>query len=1021
MSKQKLSSMKTIASTKNLLYKHAKNITNQVNQKTQRASTALKMVAPIGRNPKAIDNSDNLKQYANLTKRGTSKRMSKSEMKRKRRAEYLSSLPKHPLKRIAYRLHPKRFFAYWFSRQGGLMALKIFGIGLVISLAVIGSVFAYFAKGLPDPRKISIEQSARIYDRTGKTLLYTYGGDTQTRTIVEFDQISDYSKWATLAIEDKDFYKHGGFSVSGVARAVLNNALKRDATSQGGSTITQQFIKNAVIKDTTQSYTRKIKELILSVELERLYTKDEILSFYLNWIPYGAMEYGIEAGANGFFGKPANKLTIDEAALMAALPQAPSYYSPYGQNTDDLMWRSHYIIDKMVEQKYISPEDGDKAKEVDTLKKIIPLNKRSAYKNIKAPHFVFKVIDDLTKQYSENTVQTGGLRVITTLDLDAQKIAEDVIRERYEQGGAMGDNAALVAEDVPTGQVIAYVGSRDFNFKGYGTYDAATPEIGRQPGSSFKPYAYAEMFKNPRWSPGSIIWDSPTNFNGYAPHDFDFKWPGPMKIRDAIGRSRNIPAVKSLYIAGVNKVVKLANTMGLESLKEDGNYGLSLVLGSGEVKLSEHVHGFGTFARGGVNKKQTYILEIRNGADEVWEEWKDNEGEKVLDPQIAYSITNILTDDVARSGTFGLGSRLVIPGYTVAAKTGTTDLSVDGWLMGYSRYVAAGVWVGNHDSKPMYTYSEPMTGPIWNNFMTRYHNGKKDLQFDKPEGIKTVRIDRSTGRNATDKTSNVIVDIAPSWFKGVPSEDSTRVTIDTVSNKLATECTPERAKKVVSNTGIAPELEPSDPMFAAFARGAGYGANSTSITEKDDAHSCDDAKPTITNFKVTGSNGNYLFEAEYSSGKADIDTVEFKVNGNVVKSCKVSSSDCTRSRASFNYASSETGNVKVVVEIVDKLLYSDDATENTAFSEPSPISIQVESINCTGDICTAKITWDNVPGADHYTIDRSPCSTSSCEQDKNSENFSFDGSKNSTYVVEVWAKNDDDGIISSAKKSIQLK
>lgn len=1003
---------------KAVMTKHAKALTQRVKRAGALASNSVKRfeIPSLKRRARARDASEQLRQYANLNGRSTPKQHSKKETKRRRRAEYLASLPKHPLKRLAYRLHPKRFFRYWISRDGAKMALKVAGIGFLVGLVVIVSVFAYFRRELQgiDPRTINFNQSARLYDRTGQTLLFTYGGDEQ-RIVVELGQISNNMQKATIAIEDKDFYKHGGFSVPGITRAVWNNITNRDGTSQGGSTITQQFIKNAVIKDRSQTYTRKIKELILAIELERAYSKDDILSFYLNQIPYGALEYGVEAAALGFFNKSAKDLTIDEAALLAAIPQAPSYYSPYGENIDDLVGRQHYIIGLMRDQGYISNEEAESAKQTDTLAKIIPIESRSAYRNIKAPHFVLKVVDDLIKEFTKETVQNGGLNVITTLDLTAQQIAEDVVRERYEQGGAMGDNAAIVAEDVPTGQVIAYVGSRDFNYPGFGAFDAATPDVGRQPGSSFKPYAYAEMFKNPRWGPGSIIWDSPTNFNGYAPRDFDGRFPGPMTIREAIGRSRNIPAVKALYIAGVDKTIELAQNMGLNSLCDTCSYGLSLVLGSGEIKLSEHVHGFGTFARGGLNKPQTYVIKVTNGEGETLKEWQDGKDDRqVLDPQIAYSITSILIDDVARAATFGRGSRLVIPGYTVAAKTGTTDLSVDGWLMGYSRYVAAGVWVGNHDSKPMYTFSEPMTGPIWHNFMVRYHAEKENLQFETPEGIKSVRIDKATGRNATDKSIEIINDIAPGWFKGASSGEDEKVVIDTISNKLATECTPELARKEVTNTGIVPELDPSDPMFSAWAKGAGYDANSTQIKEKDDVHNCDDARPSVTNFSVVGSAGLYEFSADYNEGEDGIETVNFYVNGVLVHSCEVPSTDCGKSSSSYSYVSDFSGAASVKVEVIDKLLYHDDATENTSFSKYDSSIIFISPLDGQANSCgfTCSIDWQNVNNAQKYEVCYAKDGGSNICQDITNSIFSFVPT-GTNYTVSVTAKKNNGTVLAT--------
>lgn len=968
----------SVSASKDALTKRARALTKKVKSTAKQLKTAT---APPKRK-RATDNSAQLKKYANLAKNGTSRKV-KADAKRRKKAEYLATLPKDPVKRLLYRLNPRRAAKYWFSREGAMMALKIAGIGFAVGTIFLIAIFAFFRRDLPDPRDLAFEEATRFYDRTGETLLYTVYGE-ENRTIVEFDQISEHVKNATIALEDKNFYHHNGFSVSGIMRAAINNVMNRDATGQGGSTITQQFIKNSLVGD-DDTYTRKVKELILSIELERLYSKDEILAFYLNEIPYGALEYGIESAARGFFDKTAKELSIDEAAMLAALPQAPSLYSPYGGDTDALTARQEFTIDQMVGQGFITAEEAQEAKDVDTLKKIIPIENRSQYKDIKAPHFVLNIQKQLEEEYGETTLKKGGLKIITTLDLKAQKMAEKAVNDRYKQGGAMGDNAALVAVDVPTGQVIAYVGSKGFNVKGYGAFDAATPAVGRQPGSSFKPYAYAEMFKNERWSPGSIIWDSATNFNGYAPHDFDFRFPGPMKVRDAVGRSRNIPAIKALYIAGIDNTIDLAQSMGVKSLCDTCDYGLSLVLGSGEVKLSEHVQGFSTFARDGTYKEQAYILKIENPDGTVLEEWKDDEGTQVLDPQIAYLMQDILTDDVARSATFGLGSNLVIPGYTVAAKTGTTDLSVDGWLMGFSQYVAAGVWVGNHDSEPMHTFVEPMVGPIWHQFMADYHKGKEDKKFERPEGIKNVRIDRTTGRNATNSSKSVINDIAASWFKGVEATAGSEVTIDTVSNKLATNCTPERAKKKVNDAGIAPELPPDDPFFAAWAKGAGYSASGSSIKEKDNVHKCSDQKPTVS----LSDEGGGTVKATYTQGTHKLKTLNFKVGGQIVSSSQISGN------GSKTYTHSSGG--KITAEVIDEALY--DATSNEIEVTGNSLAI-LEAIYQSGE---TRFKWSG--HTSRVTIYRASNNSFICDGNNNNDD---DCDVNSNLTGQsVYAKDED--------------
>lgn len=892
---------------------------------------------------KASDLSEKLKVYSNMTNK-----RKKNDVKRRKKAEYLATLPKSRFKRFIYRMHPKRFFKYWFSKEGGIMALKLAGIGFAVLAVFIIGVFAYFRKDLPSPGEINnrlLNQTTKFYDRTGQILLYEVYGD-QNRTVLKGDQISNHIKNATIAVEDKDFYKHGGFSVAGISRAAYNNFFKKGAVREGGSTITQQFIKNSLLTS-ERTYTRKVKELILSIELERLYSKDEILTFYLNEISYGSTAYGVEAAAQSYFKKSAKDLTLDESAMLAAMPQAPTFYSPYGENTSELIGRKNYVLDLMVEQGYVSKEEAESAKNVDVIAKVIPLEQQSLYSNIKAPHFVLTVQQKLEEEFGASLVTSGGLKIITTLDWDLQQKAETAVKnnmatvEKYN-----GDNAALSASDVPTGQVLAMVGSRDFTYPEYGSFNAAMS--GRQPGSSFKPYGYAELFKNDKWSPGSRIYDVSTDFGGYKPNNFDFRFRGPQKVREALGESRNIPAVKALYMAGVDNVISLARKMGNTSLCDTCDYGLSLVLGAGEVKLAEHVHAYSTFARMGKNKTQTYALKVENANGEVLKEYQDSEGEQVLDPQIAYSVTNMLTDDAARAGTFGRNNRnVVVPGITHAAKTGTTDLSRDGWMMGYSRYIAAGVWVGNHDNRPMNSITSNQTGPIWTEFMKLAHEGKPDLPFERVEGIKDVAFDRATGRLAGPGNSNTYSDIAPAWFKGWPSSNE-KATIDSVSGKLATDCTPQRAKKEISGGGPAPELPPDDPWFHLWSRS--YGASAGAIpTQRDDLHKCSDVKPSVS-VSVQGK----TIKATVTQGTHQVETLNFMVDGNVVATQAISSG------GTYDYTvSADSGSHTVSAEVIDKALYDAKDDKSMTISSSSDFTIGYGG---------SKVSWSSVSGASGYTI-----------------------------------------------------
>ena len=931
------------------------------------------------------------KLHTNLSGTRKSARRLKKDAKARKKAKYLAGLPKSRVKRLAYRMKPSRLKEYWFSKEGGIMALKLAGIGFAVLIALMLSVFAYFRHDLPKPEDINnllLSQTTKFYDRTGEHLLFELYG-AQNRTVVKFDEISDYSKWATVAIEDKDFYKHGGFSTMGITRAAWSNV--SGGQVQGGSTITQQFVKNRLLTN-EQTVTRKVKELILSIELERLYTKDEILSFYLNQIPYGAQEYGIEAAAQSFFNKSAKDLNIAEAAMLAALPQAPSLYSPYSGDPDALIERQHTIIDAMVDQGYITSEEGEKAKEDDVIARLVPIENKSLYRDINAPHFVLQVEKQLNEEFGEATVQTGGLKIITTLDWELQKIAEesvanhigDVTNPRGSSNG--GDNTALVAADTQTGQVVAYVGSRDFNYPDYGAFDAATPEIGRQPGSSFKPFGYAELFKSDRWGPDSIIYDTPTTFSEYAPKNFDFGYRGMMKVREALGESRNIPAVKALYIAGVENTVNLSKAMGNESLGDGSQYGLSLVLGAGEVRLSEHTHAYSTFARGGVEKEEAYVLKITDADGNVIKEWQDTDGEQVLDKQIAYLVTDMLVDDQARSGTFGTANRdLVVPGLTHAVKTGTTDLSVDGWMMGYSKYLTVGTWVGNHDSRPMNTITSQQNGPIFTEFMRRAHFdelfAKRGLAdgpvFDQqPEGIQLVRMNRATGYASKTEAGGTYIGKFPAWYKPqYPQEAGTEVIIDTISKKKATNCTPERAKEKTTGGGKWPELLPEDPFFSSWAASAGYSA-SGAITQEDDIHKCNDTKPSVSLSTSSMGGGKYRFTAQVKKGTHPLATLNFKVNGQIVSAQNASAGG----EYTYVHTFSKNGSAKVTAEIVDSVLYEDSNTKTINVSGVSSGSSGVSISNPdNGEAKSGNFTvfWGGGSGACTVEVDGTPAGTSS--------------------------------------------
>ncbi|MEI6237409.1 MAG: transglycosylase domain-containing protein [Candidatus Saccharibacteria bacterium] len=841
----------------------------------------------------------------------------------RKRAEYLATLPKNPIKRFFYRLHPKRVLKYLTSREGMIGILKLIGVTIAVLIVLMLATFAYFRKDLPknitDLKTCSKGASSTYYDRTGQTLLWASSGDVECFP-VKFDQISPYLRNAVITSEDKDFYKHGGFSMTGVIRAGINDL--RGQSTQGGSTITQQFVKNSLLTQ-EKTIVRKMKELILSIELERSYSKNEILNAYLNEIPFGSVYAGAEAASRGYFNKSAKDLTLAEATMLAAIIPAPTYYSPYGKHIDELMYRQHYILDSMVTQGYIKKEEAEAAKKVDVLANLNTSHNK--YKGIIAPYFTLEVQEQLEREYGASNVQKAGFKVITTLDLRLQSIADDVINQTMPISARNNAaNMAAVAEDVETGQVLAEVGGRDFNYPGYGQKNMATTP--RSPGSSFKPYDYSSlMTQNKGWGAGSTLYDLKTNFGwGYSPDDYDLRQPGAMSMRYALGGSRNIPAIKAMYIAGIQNTLDLAKKMGVKSGTScEPNCGLSSAIGDGsEIRLDEHVHGFTTLARLGKYKPQTYVLRINDAHDKLIKEWKDTPGEQVLDPQIAYIINDMISD--SRASYFGNNYRLN-NGWKSALKTGTTNNKENGWLLGFTNKLAFGLWTGRqNDINPMYGFTDTILGPAWNKFMKQANDTlgyTKGSGWDKPAGIKTICINQTTGYAGSGGGN---CDIFPSWYQARYPDSTKKATIDTVSKKLATECTPEAAKQAISGGGIMSELPTSDSMYNNWIKPvmARYGTAGGAIpTDKDDTHSCDPAdQPKISLEDPVSHEGTYTFKATVTQGKYPLQTVNFKIDGNILSG---GSFELTNSgTVSFKYLTTYNEPKTVTAEVIDSVLYS---------------------------------------------------------------------------------------------------
>jgi len=623
---------------------------------------------------------------------------------------------------------------------------------IVIGIVVLAGLFVYYAGQVPDPSVImsrKLSESTKIYDRTGTNLLYDVHGE-EKRTIIPWDQMPDVIRKATLAAEDSDFYNHQGIDIWGILRAAYKDVTTLKA-SQGGSTITQQLVKNALLSD-EKTIPRKIKEVALSIEIERKYTKDQIFWMYLNQIPYGSNAYGIEAASQTFFNKNASDLTLSEAATLAAIPQAPTYYSPYGNHTDELIARRNYVLGRMKDLGYITADDYNVAIKIKP--DFIP-----PAKDFQAAHFVIMVKEYLIDKYGEDMVDNGGLKVYTTLDTNLQSIAQDVVT-KYGNINAKqykATNAALVAADPKTGQILAMVGSRDyFDIANQGNFNVATAP--RQPGSSFKPFAYAELISK-GFTDSTVLFDLKTEFTPtcdpsgdqsfdptgtvacYHPQDYDGKFRGPVTARQAIGMSLNVPSVQVLYLAGLDDTINLAHQMGITTLNDRSRYGLSLVLGGGEVKLVDMVSAYSVFANDGIKEAQNFILKVVANDGTVLEEYRKDE-ERVLDPQIARTISDMLSDNKARAPEFGYNSALYFPDRPVAAKTGTTQENRDGWLIGYTPSLAAGVWTGNNDNSSMTAAGAGVSaaGPMWHEFMSRALDGTPVENFIKPDPVQTDKI-----------------------------------------------------------------------------------------------------------------------------------------------------------------------------------------------------------------------------------------------------------------------------------------
>ena len=857
--------------------------------------------------------------YANLAQ----KHKTKKDKDSRARAEYLATLPKHPVKRFFYRLHPKRLAKYWFSKRGGLMALKILGVGILLMLLLIGGMFAYFRKDLDKIRPGELAKRVqttvtKYYDRNDN-LLWEDKGTGNYQLVVESDQISDYLKKATVAIEDRDFYKHHGVSISGIMRAMLSTASRRQV--QGGSTLTQQLVKQVFFADeagdrSISGIPRKIKEIILAIEVERMYSKDQILSLYLNESPYGGRRNGAESAAQTYFGKHAKDLTLAEAALIAGIPQNPTYYNPYNTTGNKaLIARQHTVLDYMAEQGVITRDESEKAKKIDILSTLKPQTEQ--LENIKAPHFLLMVRNQLSKELGESVVGRGGLTIKTTLDWRIQEKLENEMKSFFATGrpdSVRISNGAATVEDVQTGQIVALVGSRDFNYAGFGQDNAAVSYI--QPGSTIKSLVFAQLFdkhdSKQAYGSGTVLADENIDkLYGATLRNWDNKFMGAINIRRALALSRNVPAVKAAYVVGdgsAKPVVEGIRRMGdpnyCRQEENAGGYGLGAAIGACGTKQTELVNAYSTLARMGVQKDVSSVIEVKNSQGETLKKWKD-EGKQVIDSQSAYIVNDILSDR-----TPGLHGWMGVNGVRTSAKSGTSDKGSqpkDLWIVNYSPALVMGMWLGNSDTSVVGTSASNYGMPVIRSVMEFAHTQvyakegkwKSGQWYERPSGIQTVN-----------------GELYPSWWNKRQSQSTEKITFDKVSKKKATNCTPDGAKEEIEVTKVIDPLTKKESISAP----AGYDANS-----EDDVHKCDDTKPQIGSMSVSRSGNKYTISVDVSAGTWELAAIEITVDGKSIKSSEITSGGKQTATVEFE----EVGTHTVSVTVRDSAYYT--ATSSGSF------------------------------------------------------------------------------------------
>jgi penicillin-binding protein 1A len=923
----------------------------------------------------------------------------------RRRANRLATLPKGRVKRILYRLSPKRLAHYWFSRDGLIMALKLAGIGLIAGFVVLVGLFAYFRKDLPKITDISGDNlggSISYYDRTGQVLLWQDYNEVK-RIPVQSSDIAPYMKDATVAIEDKNFYHEGALSVTGIARAGLHDVFGGNGSLQGASTITEQVVKLNENWTGSRTISTKVKEIILAVDLERQYSKDDILTSYLNIAPYGGVDYGVQVASEDYFGVPASQLTLAQSAMLAAIPQSPTDYSPYSSpvynsavqsndfNEPALIGRQQYVLDQMAKQHYITQAQADAAKKVDVLSQVKPLTNQ--YAGIQDPYFVLSAKQQLENTYGASTVNRGGWKVITTLNVPLQNLANSLVQKNLPNvEHDKGDEEAMAAEDVKTGQMVALVGGVDFSNPSYGQINYAETPI--PPGSSFKPYDYVSLINDTNTAgAGSVLYDVQQPLPGYpctnkaeplqggnCLEDYDFLYPGAETLRYALAGSRNVPAAKAMLSAvpnsqcaanvvsacvpSINKVIQTADAMMASpnayqcysdvQLTQPTQCYASSAFGDGAyLHLDQHVNGDATLAREGVAIPTTYILKISDANNNTIYNWTQPKGTQVVRTDAAYIVDNMLSDPNA-SYLPSFQKFQHYKGWDFAVKTGTTNDNFDGLMTSWSTQYAVASWVGYHTRNVALTAGqmEDLTEPLTRNWIEGASDmlNETPVNWTQPSDIKVLpAYVQSKHIDLGDVEPGPSTDLFPSWYTA-PKATNTSQTIDKLSGLTATSCTPAAAKQTSTNS--------NDSSFSIdmFYPPGGSTVNASAASGSDNIHSCSDPPlptPTLTVDDDTGnqakadSSGNYICPSgcqevvalDLSSLPQTTEgtnayprfpvTLNLLVNGQVTSTQSIDSPSA--SPTPFTYVPPSTGTVQLSVQATDNALYS--STSSTVSME----------------------------------------------------------------------------------------